>query len=300
MAGSQDPDGLDAPDPHALGARPPAEAPRELAKRLAAEAMARRDAAKPAEDPRDLARRLAAEAMAKRETQAQKSGLASAAPPPGRVVAEVPAAPKKRRKKKKKAPSSETASPGLAGAVPPPEAAAAAPRPSLAARASQAPVMSAQEALAAALAAESSSPPAAATPTAKGPSKTKKRRRAAPEAPAATPAAAPAPPADQFDAGGVVISVFSGAEIRRTIEVTNREVFRALWFAHRARAVHEGDLGLVSTSSVLIDAADRLGDGCLSAVRVRLSDRDHAMWVDTSRGVLLGVASPPEIYLAGL
>ena len=296
MAGSQDPNGLDAPDPRALGAKPQDEDPRELARRLAAEAMAKRDATKQTEDPRALARRLAAEAKAKLDAGTKAAGLAGAAPPPGRVVAEIPSddKPKKKRKKKpKKA--------GLAAAAPPPASTEPPPKVSLMDRAGAGRQMSAQEALAAALAQEDAAPAAAPTPEAAkaAPAKRRKskRKRVAETAPAAAPAQ---PAAGTHDAGGVVIEVFSTAEIRKTFPVTNRDVFRALWNAHKIRAVHEGDLDLAATATVLLDAADRLPEAGLSAVRVRLGDRDHAMWIDTSRGVLLGVASPPEIYLAGL
>jgi hypothetical protein len=300
MAGSQDPNGLDAPDPRALGAKPPDEDPRELARRLAAEAMAKRNATKQTEDPRALARRLATEAKAKRDAETKAAGLAGAAPPPGRVVAEIPSddKPKKKRKKKRK-------KTGRAAAAPKPTAAAAAPRVSLIDRAGASRQMSAQEALAAALAQEDTAPAAAPVPTAAKPALAKrrkpKRKRSAETAPAAeTPAADEQPAAGTHDAGGVVIEVFSTAEIRKILAVSNRDVFRALWQAHKIRAVHEGDLGLAATATVLLDAADRLPEDGLSAVRVRLGDRDHAMWIDTSRGVLLGIASPPEIYLAGL
>ena len=301
MAGSQDSNGLDAPEPGALGSKPAAEDPRELARRLAAEAKARREAAKAAEDPRELARRLAAEAKAKREAAA-KGSLASAAPPPGRVVADLQGEdePKPAKKKRKKKSS-------LAAAAPPP-AAAAAPKPSLAQRANSSRVLSAQEALAAALAAETA-PPAEAAPAADAPPKKRKKRKKRPVSEAAVAEAAPAPvaaPAEpapdagSHDPSSIVLAVFSGATIKQVIPVTNRQVFSALWQAHRVRAVHEGDYGLVSAASVLIDASDRLPDGGLAALRVRLDERDQAMWVDTCRGVLLGIASPPEIYLAGL
>ena len=301
MAGSADPNGLDAPDPGALGAKPPAEDPRALALRLAAEAKAKREAAKAAEDPRELARRLASEAKAKREARSNAEGLASTAPPPGRVVAELPNSDAPASKKKKKCKAKPA---GLAAAAPPPQASTAA-QSSLADRAAASRPMSAQEALAAALAAESSQSPTAEAKQAQAKKKKKKKKRKTEEASEAVAATQPAASAPQplvasHDPGGVVIGVFPTGEVRKATPVLNADVFKALWNAHRVRALHEEDLALVSAACVLLDAVDRLPPGGLCAVRARVGDRDHAIWVDTCRGSLLAITSPPEIYLAGL
>ena len=97
-----------------------------------------------------------------------------------------------------------------------------------------------------------------------------------------------------------MIGIFPAGEVRKAIPVVNADVFKALWSAHRVRALHEEDFALVSAACVLLDAVDRLPPGGLCAVRARVGDRDQAIWVDTCRGSLLAITSPPEIYLAGL
>ena len=88
------------------------------------------------------------------------------------------------------------------------------------------------------------------------------------------------------------------------VPVASAEVFRALWRVHRARAQHEGDVMLVATAGVLLDAIDRVPAGWLVACRVSILSRLHpaepwAVWVDLERKVVLGVARPADIYLAG-
>jgi hypothetical protein len=51
---------------------------------------------------------------------------------------------------------------------------------------------------------------------------------------------------------------------------------------------------------VLVDAVDRVPQGRLYAARVTLGGDVWAAWVDADRGVLLGMARPAEVYLAGL
>ena len=84
------------------------------------------------------------------------------------------------------------------------------------------------------------------------------------------------------------------------IPVSNSVVFRALWLAHRARAWATQDLALLATAAVLLDAVERVPEGYLTAAHVTIGGRDVAVWVDTARGVVLGIAEPPEVYLAGL
>ncbi len=81
--------------------------------------------------------------------------------------------------------------------------------------------------------------------------------------------------------------------------IANVDVFRALWRAHRARALHEGDGQLVATASVLLDAIDRVPSGRLQEARVTLGTEMWAAWIDAERGVLLGMARPADVYLSG-
>jgi len=241
----------------------PPEDPRALAKRLAEEAKARSSKQKKAEDPRALAKRLANEAKAK------AAAKAASTPAP--------------KKTKKKAPKKK----------------------SLAERARK--PLSAKEALAAAIAKESAeaskrqakakAAPAAAPAEAVAPTAT-----ATATATAAAPAVAPAPvaPANPVDVAPVVHAVLEGATVGDAITVSQLAVFRALWTAHHARASSEGDVTLAVTAGVLMDAADRVPAGYLAGVRIEHDGTSYAAWIDRARGVLLGLTSPPEIYLAGL
>ena len=51
---------------------------------------------------------------------------------------------------------------------------------------------------------------------------------------------------------------------------------------------------------MLLEASDRLAPGWLAAARVSFAGQPWAVWVDLERRTLLGVARPPEVYLAGL
>lgn len=246
--------------------------PRELARRLAEEARARATAStapKPAAEPPPKKKSLADRAPA---PQAAPPQAAAPAPAPAAIPAPVPAT---------RAPTPE------------PQAAQA-PEPkkrSIADRARR-PVISAAEAVR--IAAEAEQVAAAANKKAK--------------AEAATAAARPkprkAPPAEPVAPAHTVADVLgrfvSGAVVKREVPITNSVVFRALWTAHRARAGASSDLGLLVTASVLLDAVERLPKGCLVAAHATLADRDVAVWIDVARGVVLGVAEPGEVYLAGL
>jgi hypothetical protein len=98
----------------------------------------------------------------------------------------------------------------------------------------------------------------------------------------------------------VIAAALPNARADRPVPVSNADVFRALWLAHRARALHEGDLALVATASVLVEAVDRVTPGRLFAARVAAGGETWAAWIDADRGVLLGLARPAEVYLAGL
>jgi hypothetical protein len=77
-------------------------------------------------------------------------------------------------------------------------------------------------------------------------------------------------------------------------------VLRALFLAHRARGIMTHDLPLVAAASVLVDAAARVPEGRLFALRSGLAGTDYAVFVDADRGAILAVLAPPDLYLAGL
>jgi hypothetical protein len=126
-------------------------------------------------------------------------------------------------------------------------------------------------------------------------------RAAAEEAARAATVATPPPaPARLKDASAVLANRLPGVTVRTTRPVANRDVYKALWTAHRARAVAEGDLVLAVTADVLMDAAGRVPEGALHTARIERGGEAWAAWVDTAAGVVLGLASPPDVYMAGL
>jgi len=183
------------------------------------------------------------------------------------------------------------AEPPAAPAPPPP------PERSLEERAGPGRTKSALEALESAREAErkrATPPPSAMTPP------TTQRRPGTP-APSPTPRAAdPAARASAYAQSPerIVLEQLPGARADRISPVTKPDVFRALWRAHRARALHEGDGQLVATASVLLDAIDRLPTGRLHEARVTLGTEVWAAWIDADRSVLLGMARPADVYLS--
>lgn len=260
--------------------------PRELAKRLANEAKTRLMAASPipqrepqerkeestmaAEDPRELARRLAEEAkrrMREPTPDVVQSHIAQT-PPAGEPAIERPAAER-----------------------------AQASRP-----------MSAMEALAAAREVEKQRAALAQTPAPIAQSATAPQPVAQPAASAhlhdpatnrqISPATTGRPSLSAV--APLIKKLFGDVDVEPAVAVENAEVFRALWRAHGARALHEGDMFLVVTANVLIDAIQRLPPGWLAATRVRIGPAWWAVWVDLDRNIILGVARPADVYLAGL
>jgi hypothetical protein len=155
--------------------------------------------------------------------------------------------------------------------------------------------MTAAEALRAAMAAEEDAPPQRPPPP-------RSRNLAAPE-PERDEPVKPSPqrqPAANRDPIAAVQAAIAGATVTSPVVIGRFEVFKALWRAHRARAHHEGNPVMAATASVLLDAADRVPPGSLIAVRISHAGREWAGWVDASRGVLLGVAEPADVYLAGI
>jgi hypothetical protein len=231
-----------------------------------------------AEDPRELAKRLAEEAKKRLKEPAPASRPGSHSPPNSSFP---PAA-------------EERLSEQVSDDRPAAERAGAGSRP-----------LSALEALAAAREAEKqrtkqAPAPAPVPPPVPG-EKTGERmaaeRQARPEQAQRTPMQGAAP-LGQVTA--VVHKLFPRAQVAPATAVPNPEVFRALWRAHSARALHEGDVNLVTTASVLQDAVGRISPGWLAAARMDLDGSAWAVWVDLERSVVLGVARPAEIYLAGL
>jgi hypothetical protein len=233
------------------------------------------------EDPRELARRLAEEA---------KRRMASSPPP---APAPQPD------------PVDEDADDGWAGAQDDgdgPDIRMAAPPPVGERAGGGARQLTAMEALAAAREAEKNRPrePEPVDPPAGEPdpdrssaSRPADRPRPVQQARSSRPGSAPL-----GKVANVVGEVFAEAVVEPPSPVENADVFRGTWKAHRARAVHDGDIQVAAAASVLIDAVDRVPAGWLVACRVSIAGKRWAVWVDLDRGTLLAAVHPADLYLS--
>lgn len=88
--------------------------------------------------------------------------------------------------------------------------------------------------------------------------------------------------------------------IKRSVAVGQRDIFAALWTAHGAHARKDGDYATAAMAAVLIDASARVPPGQLVAMVVDLDGMEHAVWVDAARRCVLGLATPPQVWLAGV
>ena len=309
--------------------------PKELARRLAAQAKLKvKRAASPAPEAPEAPEAPVAAAPAPapkpqptpkpqpapEPVAAKKSGgrLANMAPPagqasaPGRLVAvasapgaEQAAAPRVAKKKatkkaapaaqKKAAPAAKKKAAPAAKRVAKKKTAKKKPVTSakggLAARARPVRAMSASEALAASRAADAERKPA---PKAKAKAKAK-----APAPRVATPkqtATEVAEPASSRSPAELVTEVLPGAEVTEIRAVGDAKVFRALWLAHRARALAAGDAALGLVAARLLEAAGSAAT--ITALRVTIASQEWVVF--TGDGALLGALQPAEVYLAGL
>ncbi|MBX2796230.1 MAG: hypothetical protein KTR31_01135 [Myxococcales bacterium] len=98
----------------------------------------------------------------------------------------------------------------------------------------------------------------------------------------------------------LVAELLPGASVLQHAAISNHEVFQALWRAHLARGRQEGDPQLVATASVLLSAVKRCQPGSIAAARISLRNQEWAAWVDLDRSLLLGVAQPADVFLAGV
>ncbi len=264
------------------------------------------------ESPAAMAARLAGEAKARLAPAPAPSGLAASAPPPGRsslaAAAPPPARPRPAapppsyddggdefstpapaaQAKKKKA--KEEATPAPAFTAPPPLAARIAPKKLTAADAIR---LAMEEEERAEIVAASARPVALAAPRAAAP--TVQPAVAAPQL-----VAQPAAPRPFQSPDAVLRAVLPSATVSNVTPVANAIVLRALFQAHRARGVMTHDLQLVAASCVLADAAERVPQGRLFALRANLAGTEYAAFIDCDRGVLLALVAPPDLYLAGL
>lgn len=257
----------------------PAPSPSELARRLADQAKQNLATARPEkkqedrmaqEDPRELARRLAEQAKNRMKAPPEP---VRAAPEP---FDDDP-------------PEQDDDGPAITMAPTRPAAErAATTRP-----------MSALEALAAAREAEKRRSSESDARDSRAAEARPAERSPAPAERAAAPRPVSVAPIAPARAAAVIGELFPNAVVEVPAPVGSPDVFRALWRAHRARAVHDGDTALAVTASVLLDAAGRVPAPNLVACRVTLGERRFAAWVDLERGALLGMASPADVFLTG-
>ncbi len=217
--------------------------------------------APPREDPREIARRLVEEARAK--------AVPTPISPPS-VPASAPAAPAKRSL------ASRTAK-----VLSPEEAVEAAKDAEVRAKAD---AQAKAEAVARAAAESAAKAETAARLVAEA------KLRAQAEASKATP----------VDRQTWLASMLPGFTIQRSVPIQSLAVFRALWTAHRARALATHDLTLLVTATALLDAAERIPAGGIVAFAGQWQGRSVAIWVDATRPAILATVEPSELYLAGL
>lgn len=96
----------------------------------------------------------------------------------------------------------------------------------------------------------------------------------------------------------LLAATLPGVLIESEHQVTNAEVFQALWEAHQARAIRAGRLSLAATATLLLD---HVGSGRpLVAARIGYASKQWAAFMAADNGQLLAIVEMPEIYLAGI
>lgn len=235
--------------------------PRELARKLAEDAKAKALAKKLADEAEALARRQSEEAQAREVEEAHARALAAKQ---AEAVDQKALARRLVEEAKARVAAAHANPDTLHHTAPPIHAHAPAPAPAPARK------LSALEAMRAAI----------------------EHEKVAASAPAPAP-----PPAGPRE---LIALKLPGCTVVQVHALTQHDTFRALWTAHRIRAAADGDARMFVTADVLLEAAARVPAGSLYGLHVRYAGHDHALFVDLSRGVLLGLTERPELYLAGL
>lgn len=88
-------------------------------------------------------------------------------------------------------------------------------------------------------------------------------------------------------------------EVRNVMSIENREVFRALWRAHRARFAADGALEKVVGAAAVLWALDQVPSGCLAAAHVLTEASDYLVWVDLRRGTPVAAFADAKAYFVG-
>ena len=95
-------------------------------------------------------------------------------------------------------------------------------------------------------------------------------------------------------------ALLPNSHVLRTLFVERRPAFRATWQAHRDQAVADGQMALLGTATVLLDAADRVPSRRLLAAEVAWKGRGYAVFVDAQREAVLAVLHDPANWLSGV
>lgn len=88
-------------------------------------------------------------------------------------------------------------------------------------------------------------------------------------------------------------------EILRVYDDLRPEVLAVLWQAQLKRARVQGDLFTVALALTIATRLEQHPD-CLLAARVRWSEQEWAVWIDTERKEVLAALTPADRYLTGL
>lgn len=227
-------------------------------------------------DPRELAKMIAKAAAAKAGAPPKPAAKPAPAPAPApRAAAAAPAAP---------------AGPRSLLAAPPPKRA-----------------LSAAEAMEAARAAESAKPaepaprPAAAKPAAAA---------APPTAPATAPPTAPSPSASAAPAASAPVRNAVDA-VQALLKVTlpnaaiyvpaavvtdDRVALMAVWKAHRARMIADGDIERAAIVAAVVRAFSARPLGAIAAAHLVLDGGEYIGWMDLDAGAPIGLLPNPHVW----
>jgi hypothetical protein len=95
-----------------------------------------------------------------------------------------------------------------------------------------------------------------------------------------------------------LLKLLPDAVVSARFPVEENRICRALWRAHLARGQTTGDASLVAHASVVLDALE--ASSTVVAYRMTWRGRSLGVWVNGTRGAVLAIVEPAEIYLAGL
>ncbi|MEC8425343.1 MAG: hypothetical protein VX000_16275 [Myxococcota bacterium] len=87
-------------------------------------------------------------------------------------------------------------------------------------------------------------------------------------------------------------------KVVNAIIVQQRDVLRALWTAHRARFITDGQLERAVGAAVVLQALDAVGVGGLVAAHVETPASDYLVWIDVERNQVLAAFPDARAYFS--